>query len=159
MFWAGIWREGRTSLIAMERDNRAPKKGYSAWSYQKALEEGLLPHYDGWQLFQHDNASIHTAGSTSMWLLLRGIALIDWPPYSPDLNPIENIWAMLKRRLRRDFPHLHDLKDNEADRAEFIRCITIAWAAIPQAQITRVIDSLERRLKAVIKVRGWYTKY
>lgn len=93
------------------------------------------------------------------WLLEHGIELLDWPPNSPDLSPIENIWSILKRQIRRRFPHLRDLKDNEEDRAEFQRCVEDAWRAIPQAQIVACIDSLERRLQACIRARGWYTKY
>lgn len=159
MFWAGITMKERTSIILMERDIRSRRQGYSAWSYQKALEQGIYPPYDGTFYFQQDNSRLHTAASTVIWLMAHKVEYIDWPPYSPDLNPIENLWAILKRHLRRDFPHLKDLKDNTRDRAEFRRCIEIAWAAIPQATIQRLIGSMEKRLQAVIRARGWYTKY
>ena len=159
MFWAGIWKTGRTPIILMTRDRRARRTGYSSWSYQKALLEGLLPSYDGTRRFQQDNAPIHTSNSTMTWLLSHRIELLDWPPNSPDLSPIENIWNILKRRLRRIFPHLKDLKDNEADRAEFQRCVGIAWQGVPQEDILKCLESLGRRLRACIRARGWYTKY
>jgi len=46
MVWGMIWKGGRSELIIMERDQAAVRKGYTANSYQKALTEGLLPHYD-----------------------------------------------------------------------------------------------------------------
>jgi hypothetical protein len=159
MFWAAITIEYRTPIVMMERDERSFHQGYTAWSYQQALEQGLVTHYDGTIHFQQDNSRIHTANSSLEWLRNHGVEYIDWPPFSPDLNPIENVWAILKRRLRRDFPHLHDLKDNIENRAELRRCIELAWAAIPQSTIRGIIMSLERRLRAVIRARGWYTKY
>ncbi|KAJ2897773.1 transposase [Zalerion maritima] len=56
MFWAGMWKTGRTAIITMIRDPNARRGGYSAWSYQLALRDGLLPSYDGTRRFQQDNA-------------------------------------------------------------------------------------------------------
>lgn len=66
MVWAAIWLDERgqprrSDLIVMQRDLDAPHRGYSAQSYIQALQQGLLPHWRDFQLFMHDNASIHTA--------------------------------------------------------------------------------------------------
>ena len=145
--------------ILMKRDPLAPRNGYSSWSYEIALRDGLLPIYDGTRRFQQDNASIHRSGEITTWFERNGIILLNWPPCSPDMSPIENLWNILKRRLRRIFPHLRDLKDNYADRVEFQRCVEIAWNSIPQSMIRELLESTERRLQAVIRARGWYTKY
>ena len=47
----------------------------------------------------YDNAPIHTARIIENWLLEQGIEIMDWPPYSPDLNPIENLWKLLKDQI------------------------------------------------------------
>ncbi|KID83216.1 transposase [Metarhizium guizhouense ARSEF 977] len=154
MMWGGIWKEGRTPLVVMTRDEAAQRRGYI-----KALREGLLPHYDGTRRFQQDNARIHTSHTVTTFLQHQGIEDIDWPKNSPDLNPIEHYWAILKRQIRRMFPHLRNLRDNSIDMIEFQRCVQIAHNSIPQQQITALIDSMERRLRAVIRARGWYTRY
>jgi hypothetical protein len=159
MYWGGIWLQGRTPLVPMKRDPTSRKNGYTAWSYRLALRDGLLPYYDGTRRFQQDNAKIHLAHDTMTWLVSHGIELLEWPPNSPDLSPIENVWSLLKRKLQNLFPYLRDLKDNEADRAEFERCVQVAWQALDQAQIQKILRSLPDRLRACIHARGWYTKY
>jgi transposase len=42
-------------------------------------------------MFMQDNAKIHKAKKTIEWFENNGIVLLDWPPYLPDLNPIENL--------------------------------------------------------------------
>ncbi|KPA35671.1 transposase [Fusarium langsethiae] len=159
MVWGAIWRGGKSDIIVMIRDQTARRKGYTPASYIQALEEGLLPIWTGFRHFQQDNARIYTSEATTNWLLENGISWIDWPAHSPDLNPIEHIWKQLKLNIRKMFPHLNLLKNNEVDKAKLIECIKLAWAAITSEQINRLIDSLPRRLDACIRARGWYTKY
>jgi transposase len=58
----------------------------------------------GQWFFQQDNASPHTAGATSVWFHNNGIDVIDFPPYSSDLSPIENLWSDLKSRVYAHHP-------------------------------------------------------
>jgi hypothetical protein len=90
----------------MERDNEAPRGGYSTNSYIKSLEEGLLPIYEPGTLFQQDNAKIHTSLRMQEWFECHGIWVIKWPPHSPDLNPIEHCWNLLKKKLLELYPQL-----------------------------------------------------
>jgi transposase len=159
MVWASIWRGGRSKLVVMERDPEAKKQGYSANSYIWALEEGLIENYKPGFIFQQDNARIHTAEKTQEWFESHGIWVVEWPPHSPDLNPIEHVWNMLKRTLLKLHPFLFEEGRAQTDWKNFHEAIQEAWWAIPQASIDRLIDSMPRWIEAVIRARGCYTKY
>lgn len=150
---------GRSDLVVMTRDDDTPRHGYTSKSYQKALSEGLLPIYDETRHFQQDNAPIHASESTEEWLASHAISTIEWPAHSPDLNPIEHMWKALKGNLYRMFPDLWELKKNGLDIAYFTESLKKAWEAIPDDLIKRLIKSMRKRLLAIKKVRGWYTKY
>jgi transposase len=159
MVWGAIWHGGRSKLVVMERDEDSPRQGYTAKSYIKTLEEGLIEHYKPGTPFQQDNARIHTAIDTQEWFELHGIYVVEWPPHSPDLNPIEHVWNLLKRKLMELHPCLYIEGKSQSDWRYFEEAIQGSWWAIPQASIDNLIDSMPRRILAVYRARGWYTKY
>lgn len=99
----------------MERDLEAPRNGYSSKSYTDALENGLIGFYTPDSIFQQDNARIHTSDHTKLWFEMHGIHMIEWPPHSPDLNPIEVVWSLLKRELFNRYPLLANGRRREID--------------------------------------------
>ncbi len=76
--------------------------------------------------------------------------VLDWPANSPDLNPIENLWGIVKRKMRETRP-------NNAD--ELKANVKETWASIPLQQCHKLITSMPRRIEAVIKAKGASTKY
>ncbi len=59
-------------------------------------------------IFQQDLAPAQTAKGTKSWFNDHGVTVLDWPANSPDLNPIENLWGIVKRKMR-------DTRPNNAD--------------------------------------------
>ena len=74
----------------MEWDSDSKKNGYSANSYLKVIEEQLPTIWEPGLTFMQDNASVHTARKIQAWFEEMSIDITDWPPFSPDLNPIEH---------------------------------------------------------------------
>ncbi len=73
--------------------------------YQEVLEHFMLPaadqlYGDADFIFQQDLAPAHSAKATSTWFKDHGIPVLNWPANSPDLNPIENLWGIVKRKMR-----------------------------------------------------------
>ncbi len=119
--------------------------------YQDILEHFVLSSAD--QLFkdadfifQKDLSPAHTAKSTKSWLNDHGVGVLDWPANSPDLNPIENLWGIVKRKIR------NETKKWKATVKE-------TWASIPPQQCHKLITSMPRRIESVIKAKGAPTKY
>ena len=159
MIYAAFWYDGRSELIAMERDVLAQREGYSARSYIWALEEGLMPVYEPLDIYQMDNAPIHMSNLVKEWLETHGVWTLDFPPYSPDLNPIEHLWLALKRKILELHPELEQMGQSKEDLERLIKACKEAWLAIDQGLMRRLIDSMDRRLEAVKKAHGWQTKY
>ncbi len=101
-------------------------------------------------IFQQDLAPAHTAKGTKSWFNDHGVTVLDWPANSPDLNPIENLWGIVKRKMR-------DTRPNNADEQK--ATVKETWASIPPQQCHKLITSMPRRIEAVIKAKGAPTKY
>ena len=121
----------------------------------KILEENLIPPVPnladcGEYVFQHDGASSHTAKSTTKWLQENGIEVLDWTSFSPDLNPIENLWALMKRKLRNNPQRtLSGLKAQ----------IQEIWNSITPEECKNLISTMPKRMEAVLKSKGDVTKF
>ena len=100
--------------------------------------------------FQQDNPLVHTGRVASHWFASHGIDLLEFPPYSPDLSPIENLWADLKRRVE---------KHNARDTTELSRYIRQEWTATDPSFLSRIVHSMPDRCKAVVQSKGHKTPY
>ncbi len=101
-------------------------------------------------VFQQDLAPAHTVKSTKSWLSDCGVGVLDCPANSPDLNPKENLWSIVKRKMRNKRP-------KNADKLK--ATVKETWASITPQQCHKLISSMSRRIEAVIKAKGAPTKY
>lgn len=113
------------------------------WCLEEKEQENMV--------FQQDNASCHKSHLVMDWLKEQKIQLLDHPPQSPDLNPIENLWRILKLKIHEnnDITSLNQLWE----------VFEKEWEDIDQDICQKLVESMPRRLAAVIAAKGGHTKY
>jgi transposase len=103
--------------------------------------------------FQHDNDPKHTSNLVKEYLEQQDYRVLDWPPQSPDLNPIENMWQLLKIRLNEFETPAKGM--NEL----YERVVKIWYDVITKEECQKVIESMPKRIDMCIKANGYWTKY
>lgn len=150
MFWGGISFDARTELVPIH-----PRSMNAEFYLENIIQDHVMPfapfignHF----IFMQDNARPHIARPVLDYLNEINIQVMDWPPRSPDMNPIEHLWDTLKKSVRRHLPAPRNLQELE-------RVVLLEWDNIPQETIQNLITSLPRRVQAVIRARGGVTHY
>ena len=100
--------------------------------------------------WQHDNAPCHTSRAAESTLQHHGLEVLPWPARSPDLNPIENLWAIVSQRV-------YD-KSYSTPR-QLLAAVKAEWDAIPSSICQRLVDGMGTRCDAVIDKKGYFTKW
>jgi len=101
-------------------------------------------------IFQDDNDPKHRSKVVTKWKEENNITSLDWPSNSPGLNPIENIWALLKNKVKKRPNKTVD---------EFKKSIIECWNEIDQNHINNTINSMPKRIKSVIDNNGKNINY
>ena len=101
-------------------------------------------------ILMEDGASIHTAKFTKAYHAYYGANRMTWPAHSPDLNPIENVWRLLKYRIGKRFPKTD---------AEVRQYLLEEWERLDLQDYMKYIESMPERCKAVIAANGGHTKW
>ncbi len=110
----------------------------------------LFPDDDG--IFQQDNDPKHPAHVCRDYLDAKGIECLTWPGQSPDLNPIENLWAHLDTICR-------DRNSLPKTKAELFELLRQGWNNINIEVLQNFSDSMPHRIEEVIKRRGYHSHY
>jgi transposase len=125
--------------------------GVDAQEYQSILRKAALVEevnrrYGTFQwFFMQDGASAHTAKAMIEWLSQLCLVLPGWPPNSPDLNPIEIVWAIMKLRVKKIGPKTKE---------ELLQIINAVWDELDQDMLDRLVLSFARRLQLLRSARG-----
>jgi transposase len=131
----------------------------TAKRYKYVLQRLFIPFYNEMRrkygdkvVMQEDNAPWHTARIITNYLANKKVNRIVWPPQSPDLNPIENLWKHIKDLISRRRHRVRDVKDMRF-------ALTAIWPEIDGNFLLKLCDSVPRRWKACLKNKGGATKY
>ncbi len=102
MIWGAMSSAGVGPLCFLKTNVTAPIYQYILEHFVLSSADQLFKDADF--IFQLDLAPVHTAKSTKSWLNDHGVGVLDWPASSPDLNPIDNLWGIVKRKMRNKRP-------------------------------------------------------
>lgn len=151
MVWSCISSKGTGRLNIVQGTMRQEQ-------YRDILQTRLIPQLREWfrngepVTFMQDGAPCHTAKSVKAFLQERNIPLLSWPGNSPDMNPIENIWELVKRRVSSEVI---------TSKQKLIERVIEVWCRDPELTqlVSSCIESMPRRVQALLKSKGASTKY
>ncbi|CAK9809190.1 Transposable element Tc1 transposase [Anthophora quadrimaculata] len=126
--------------------------------YIKVLETKLLLQIGEWfpngeeYIFMHDSAPCHTAKTATAYLTNKKIQVLPWPGDSPDMNPIENLWELLKRCIA---------SETVTNKQQLIDKIIFVWHHDQEMleNCRKNMESMPKRIQAIIDTQGGETKY
>jgi transposase len=121
----------------------------SQWYKRHILQQVVVPFVlsqEEEHVFMQDGARAHTANECKNYLRSKQVKFIeDWPPRSPDLNPLENLWALVAKLVSERGPR---------SQQQLEQFVLKAWNDIPQATVDRYVESFQARKDAVRANRG-----
>jgi transposase len=131
----------------------------TAKRYKWVLQKLFIPFYEQMVrkygkdvVMQEDNAPWHTAKTIKKYLSNKKVRRMIWPPQSPDLNPIENLWKYIKDMISKE-------KHKVRTTAEMRQALQRIWPQIDREFLLKLCDSVPRRWEACLKNKGGATKY
>ena len=152
MIWAGIIGDTLVGPVKVPEGVKVTSAAYC-----DLLRNVLVPWLDDIPIsllrtfvFMHDDVPFHSARATQAFLASLGIQekkSMTWPLSSPDLNPIENLWSIIKQDIYADGRQF-------TSKVYLWKAISAAARAVPQSTIRKLTDSMTTRLFDVMKLHG-----
>lgn len=141
LVWGALSLRGALPLVFCTGNVNSEKYCEILESVKEEADE-LYP--EGWVL-QQDNARPHTSCYTKRWMQNNNITTLNWPPASPDLSPIENIWRLMKREVECQQPR---------DTEELKSAIIEAWDVVCDLHRIPLLRNIRSRFQKCIALRG-----
>jgi transposase len=139
--WGGFCARGKTSLFCFREIMNGP---FYVDILRKHLPEIKRMLKRNWR-FQQDNDPKHTSRVAKEFLNKNFPEVIDWPSNSPDLNPIENLWNIVKGNVEKRQPK---------NLTELERFMKEEWDNIPNTFVINLVRSMKERCELIIKKNG-----
>jgi hypothetical protein len=153
MIWAAFASNQKSRIVFMPKDQR------KASDFVELVYNGELIHFltsnPSGVILMEDGAPIHRSKLSTTWRELRMINKLEWPTNSPDLNPIENMWKILKDVVQNPIQYG---RDNPRSLEEFQGVIESEWKIFSGDNLLYLCQSMPRRLQAVIDAKGGHTQ-
>ena len=145
--WGGISRRGKTKLLIFKGIMDGPFYTEQCLTTYQESAKTLYPHGD--VTMWADNDPKHTCKQATAYIREHGVATIKTPAESPDMNPVENIWAQMKSDLRRERPKTQETLCN---------CLLRAWKRITVKDCNSYINHVQKKVfREVVRVKGYAT--
>lgn len=145
----------RTALIPLYGDPNSARGEVNRFVildlYRRILPTLLI---DPRSIFQQDNAPSHTAIIIRQYMAELGREVMIWPPYSPELNPIENLWTLLKQQIYKLRPDLLHMPNNDDTLEILVATAEEAWQQLDLDILENLSESMPRRVQANINSNG-----
>ena len=154
MIYACFAGSEKSTLVFMPKGERTAvdfvRLCYEGEGGLKAFREQINIHD---AILMEDGAPVHRSNAPKKWREDQGLTKLDWPANSPDLNPIENIWAILKDAVQ----HRHTPRPKTVD--EMKEALQMEWEKIPGSSLSKLLSSMPARMQAGIKAKGGPTRW
>ena len=146
MIWACIGIDYKSKLYFI--DKTLKESNYIQMLKEVKVFEECDTKYQKWQyVFQQDGATCHTTAGSISYISKKAKTIYGWPSNSPDLSPIENLWAIMKDKLEDETIH-------PKNREDLKKLLLKIYDEIEYETINSLINSFKYRLKMCLDVGG-----